>query len=105
MKITREAIDAKRPEIETYHGFRDYFGNKIIVKHNTWMNEFRLFAENKEYNKRKKQLAKIKAFSVVVPKLLEVIDVSQNTYNALVKMFPGVNRSTLQIHLATESEV
>ena len=85
-------------------GIKDAFGNKVIVLHNTVENAIRLYGKSPEYKSRTKEYAKIKGLKIVVPKMLEVIDITRHTLEKLKRLFPDVWHRDFQIHQQGENE-
>ena len=68
---------------------KDFFGEKFYIVHNTNLDIIRFVARNKTYNKERKYMDSRKLSHVIIPKWLEVIDVTEETYNNIQVIFPG----------------
>ena len=74
-------------DVVAYSGLKDYFGHNMYLVLNDTMKELRLYGKNDGYKKRRKSLDNRKLQNVIVPEYLEVIDISEKTYEFIKKEF------------------
>ena len=81
--------------IKVITGYKDAFNHSVMLLVNEDMKEIRTVGKNPDYRAAKKKLEKHK--NIVVPKYLEVIDITLNTYNKIMSKYKGYSHTQWQI--------
>ena len=87
----------KVDEIKAFTGLRDYFKDAIYVVINEDLKELRLYGKNPDYKKERKSLDLRKLNHVIVPKYLQVIDITKKVSDFIESQFPDYIHSEFQV--------
>ena len=71
-------------------GVHDSFGEKFYIVKNIVLNSIRFMAKDKEFKRRRKYLDDRDLKYVIIPKWLDVINVTEETYITIQKSFPDL---------------